>query len=77
MTTRAGSDRLDDAARAGWLYYIAGRTQEEIAARLGVSRQAAQRLVRWRSPRGSSGSASIIRSAGAWISPPRSPIASG
>ncbi len=45
MTTRAGSDRLDDAARAGWLYYIAGRTQEEIAARLGVSRQAAQRLV--------------------------------
>ena len=24
--------RLDDAARAGWLYYVAGRTQDEIAA---------------------------------------------
>jgi DNA-binding transcriptional regulator LsrR (DeoR family) len=39
------SRRLDDAARAGWLYYVAGNTQEEIAAKLGVSRQAAQRLV--------------------------------
>jgi DNA-binding transcriptional regulator LsrR (DeoR family) len=38
-------DRLDDAARAGWLYYIAGNTQEEIARKLGVSRQTAQRLV--------------------------------
>ena len=37
--------RLDDAARAGWLYYIAGNTQDEIAAKLGVSRQTAQRLV--------------------------------
>ena len=37
--------RLDDAARAGWLYYVAGNTQEEIAAKLGISRQAAQRLV--------------------------------
>ena len=37
--------RLDEAARAGWLYYVAGNTQEEIAARLGISRQAAQRLV--------------------------------
>ena len=25
------STRLDDAARAGWLYYIAGRTQDDIA----------------------------------------------
>lgn len=40
-----GANRLDDAARAGWLYYIAGNTQEEIAAKLGVSRQSAQRLV--------------------------------
>lgn len=40
-----GSNRLDDAARAGWLYYVAGNTQEEIAAKLGVSRQSAQRLV--------------------------------
>jgi DNA-binding transcriptional regulator LsrR (DeoR family) len=39
------SNRLDDAARAGWLYYIAGKTQEEIALHLGVSRQSAQRLV--------------------------------
>ncbi|MBI2718962.1 MAG: sugar-binding transcriptional regulator [Rhizobiales bacterium] len=39
------SDRLDDAARAGWLYYIAGNTQDEIARKLGVSRQTAQRLV--------------------------------
>ncbi len=42
---RQGPDRLDDAARAGWLYYIAGRTQDDIAAHLGISRQAAQRLV--------------------------------
>jgi DNA-binding transcriptional regulator LsrR (DeoR family) len=37
--------RLDDAARAGWLYYIAGNTQDEIATKLGISRQTAQRLV--------------------------------
>jgi DNA-binding transcriptional regulator LsrR (DeoR family) len=36
---------MDDAARAAWLYYIAGKTQDEIAAELGVSRQSAQRLV--------------------------------
>jgi DNA-binding transcriptional regulator LsrR (DeoR family) len=47
MSLRAESSttRLDDAARAGWLYYIAGKTQEEIAVKLGVSRQSAQRLV--------------------------------
>jgi DNA-binding transcriptional regulator LsrR (DeoR family) len=39
------SNRLDDAARAGWLYYIAGNTQDEIASKLGISRQSAQRLV--------------------------------
>ena len=39
------NDRLDDAARAGWLYYISGNTQDEIAKKLGVSRQTAQRLV--------------------------------
>src|SRR5689334_19523112 len=38
-------NRLDDAARAGWLYYVAGRTQDEIAAVMGISRQSAQRLV--------------------------------
>lgn len=44
---RADSEmtRLDDAARAGWLYYVAGNTQDEIARKLGVSRQSAQRLV--------------------------------
>jgi len=38
-------NRLDDAARAGWLYYVAGNNQEQIARKLGVSRQTAQRLV--------------------------------
>lgn len=38
-------NRLDEAARAGWLYYIAGNTQDEIADKLGISRQTAQRLV--------------------------------
>ncbi len=37
--------RLDDAARAGWLYYVADNSQDEIARKLGVSRQVAQRLV--------------------------------
>lgn len=37
--------KLDLAARAAWLYYIANNTQDEIAAKLNVSRQAAQRLV--------------------------------
>ncbi len=40
-----GNARHDDAARAGWLYYVAGNTQDQIAAKLGVSRQSAQRLV--------------------------------
>ncbi|MBS3981214.1 MAG: sugar-binding transcriptional regulator [Rhodobacteraceae bacterium] len=35
----------DEAARAGWLYYVAGMTQDQIATELGVSRQRAQRLV--------------------------------
>jgi len=39
------SRKLDLAARAAWLYYIADNTQEEIATKLDVSRQAAQRLV--------------------------------
>lgn len=41
----AESTRLDDAARAGWLYYVAGNTQDEIARKMGLSRQTAQRLV--------------------------------
>lgn len=47
MPPRSDTSRtkLDDAARAGWLYYVAGNTQDEIATKLGVSRQSAQRLV--------------------------------
>ena len=47
MTSKLETEvsRLDDAARAGWLYYVAGNTQDEIARKLGVSRQSAQRLV--------------------------------
>lgn len=36
---------LDDAARAGWMYYVGGMTQDQIAGELGISRQRAQRLV--------------------------------
>lgn len=46
VATRSRQDmKLDQAARAAWLYYVAGDTQEEIAEKLGVSRPAAQRLV--------------------------------
>lgn len=38
-------EKLDLAARAAWLYYIAGRTQDQIASALDISRPAAQRLV--------------------------------
>lgn len=47
MATPDNNDasRLDTAARAGWLYYIAGNTQDQIASKLSVSRATAQRLV--------------------------------
>ena len=47
MTTLSKKEqrKLDDAARAGWLYYVGGKTQEEIAQSLNVSRQTAQRMV--------------------------------
>jgi DNA-binding transcriptional regulator LsrR (DeoR family) len=46
MAGTADNDkRLDEAARAGWLYFIAGHTQDEIAKALKVSRATAQRLV--------------------------------
>ncbi len=45
MASDPDKSRLDDAARAGWLYYIAGNTQDEIARKLNVSRPTAQRLV--------------------------------
>ncbi len=35
----------DEAARAGWLYYVGGMMQDQIAVELGISRQRAQRLV--------------------------------
>ncbi|MDO6585626.1 sugar-binding transcriptional regulator [Salipiger sp. 1_MG-2023] len=35
----------DLAARAGWLYYVGGMRQDQIAEELGISRQRAQRLV--------------------------------
>jgi len=38
-------NRLDDAARAGWLYYVAQNTQDEIAQKMLISRQSAQRLI--------------------------------
>ncbi|MFI4998137.1 MAG: helix-turn-helix domain-containing protein, partial [Hyphomicrobiales bacterium] len=46
MRSSSDSDRsrLDEAARAGWLYFIAGHTQDEIAKMLKVSRPTAQRL---------------------------------
>ncbi len=40
-----GDRRRDDAARAAWLYFIGGRTQDEIGTQLDLSRQAVQRLV--------------------------------
>jgi DNA-binding transcriptional regulator LsrR (DeoR family) len=47
MDNKSNSElkRLDDAARAAWLYYVAKNTQDEIAQKLEVSRQSAQRLV--------------------------------
>jgi len=44
-TSDNDNSRLNDAARAGWLYFIAGHTQDEIAKMLKVSRASAQRLV--------------------------------
>ena len=37
--------RLDQAARAAWLSYVGGITQDEIAQQLGVSRPGVQRLL--------------------------------
>ncbi len=43
--TQKEIDKLDGAARAGWLYYVAGYTQDQIANEFGISRQSAQRMV--------------------------------
>jgi len=45
IASDSDKSRLDEAARAGWLYFIAGHTQDEIAKMLQVSRASAQRLV--------------------------------
>ncbi len=37
--------KQEQAARAAWMYYVAGLTQQEIAKTLGLSRQVAQRLI--------------------------------
>ncbi|UNH25315.1 sugar-binding transcriptional regulator [Moellerella wisconsensis] len=37
--------KQEQAARAAWMYYVAGKTQQEIAHELGLSRQVAQRLI--------------------------------
>jgi DNA-binding transcriptional regulator LsrR (DeoR family) len=42
---RSQDRRRDLAVRAAWLYYVAGNTQDQLASKLNVSRQAAQRLV--------------------------------
>ena len=44
-TTDKHQHKLNLAARAAWLYYVASNTQDEIALKLHVSRQSAQRLV--------------------------------
>lgn len=43
--TSKNAGRLEDAARAGWLYFVAKNTQDEIAKKMDISRQSAQRLV--------------------------------
>lgn len=47
MAAKSGTEEsaIDLAARAGWMYYLAGMTQDHIARELGISRQRAQRLV--------------------------------
>lgn len=43
--TETPDEKLDLSARAAWHYYIGGKTQDEIATMLNISRPAAQRLV--------------------------------
>lgn len=45
MLHESEKSKLDDAARAGWLYFIAGHTQDEIAKMFQISRASAQRLI--------------------------------
>lgn len=43
--TTENVDRLEKAARAAWLYYVAQNSQDEIARKFGISRQVVQRLI--------------------------------
>ncbi|MBI1218497.1 MAG: MarR family transcriptional regulator [Rhodobacteraceae bacterium] len=45
QTSDTDATPQDEAARAGWLYYVGGMTQDQIAREMGISRQRAQRLV--------------------------------
>jgi len=46
MSERSEADRrLDQAARAAWLYYVKNKRQDDIAQELGISRQIVQRLI--------------------------------
>ncbi|WP_316013411.1 sugar-binding transcriptional regulator [Roseobacter sp. HKCCA0434] len=45
IDTTGTPSRIDEAARAAWLYYVAGNRQDEIARKLGISRQSVQRLI--------------------------------
>jgi DNA-binding transcriptional regulator LsrR (DeoR family) len=45
FSANKAEEKLELAARAAWLYYVAGDTQQEIARKLKISRPAAQRLV--------------------------------
>ncbi len=44
-SSKKQEEKLDLAARAAWLYYVAGNTQHELARKLKISRPTAQRLV--------------------------------
>ncbi|MCO6049248.1 sugar-binding transcriptional regulator [Mesorhizobium sp. RP14(2022)] len=46
ISERGEADRrLDQAARAAWLYYVKSKRQDDIAQELGISRQVVQRLI--------------------------------
>lgn len=46
ISERGEADRrLDQAARAAWLYYVKSKRQDDIAQELGISRQIVQRLI--------------------------------
>lgn len=40
MYSREMHNRKEDAARAAWLYFVRGYTQDEVALQLGMSRPA-------------------------------------